>query len=166
MNTLTEKNTEKWNLIYTVIFALSFLIFGFFSAILTGSSNAYIGLNKPTFSPPPELFAVVWSLLYVIIGWVNGSVYFLNNPIYEDNRRKGFVFAVIGFILNLLWYPLFFGRGEFVASFIDIIAIFLLDVICIIEYRRIKPIYGNLLIPYAIWLAFAAYLNLGVIILN
>ncbi len=165
-NSIKKDNGEKGSLIYTTVFALCFLILGFFSAILTGDSNAYAGLNKPPLSPPPELFAVVWSILYIIIGGVNGSVYFLNDPLKEENRKNGLVFAFIGFLINLLWYPIFFGRGEFVAALVDIIVIFILNLICIIEYRKIKPLYAYLLIPYAVWLAFATYLNLGVIILN
>lgn len=165
-NSVEKRNVEKGSLLYTTIFALCFLILGFFSAILTGNTNAYAGLNKPPLSPPPELFAVVWSILYIIIGGVNGSVYFLNDPLREENRKNGLVFAFIGFVLNLLWSPIFFGRGEFVAALVDVIAIFILNLICIIEFRKIKHIYGYLLIPYALWLAFAAYLNLGVIILN
>lgn len=167
MNNLIKKEgEEKGSLIYTTVFALCFLILGFFSAILTGNTNAYAGLNKPPLSPPPELFAVVWSILYIVIGGVNGSVYFLNDPLKEENRKNGLVFAFIGFLLNLLWSPIFFGRGEFVAALVDVIAIFILNLICIIEYRKIKPLYAYLLIPYAVWLAFATYLNLGVIILN
>ncbi len=167
MNNVNDKEkSEKGSIIYTTVFALCFLILGFFSAILTGDSNAYAGLNKPPLSPPPELFAVVWSILYIVIGGVNGSVYFLNDPLKEENRKNGLIFAFIGFLLNLLWYPIFFGRGEFIASLVDVIFIFVLNLICIIEYRKIKPIYSYLLIPYAIWLAFATYLNLGVILLN
>lgn len=165
-NSIEKGNAEKGSLLYTTVFALCFLLLGFFSAILTGDSSAYAGLNKPPLSPPPELFAIVWSILYIIIGGVNGSVYFLKEPLMSDNRKNGLVFAFIGFFLNLLWYPMFFGRGEFVAAFVDIIAIFILNLICIIEYRKIKPIYSYLLIPYAVWLVFAAYLNLGTIILN
>ncbi len=165
-NSIEKGNGERGSLIYITIFALCFLLLGFLSAILTGDSNAYAGLNKPPLSPPPELFAVVWSILYVIIGGVNGSVYFMNDPLKEENRKNGLVFAFIGFLLNLLWYPIFFGRGEFVAALVDVIVIFVLNLICIIEYRKIKPIYAYLLIPYAVWLAFASYLNLGVIILN
>lgn len=164
MNNITEKNENK--VLYTALTAVCFLVLGFFSALLTGQSETYGELVKPPLSPPPQLFAVVWSILYVVIGGVNGSVFFGDDECMSKNARNGLFFAFIGFLLNLIWYPLFFGKGQLLGALVDIALLFVLNLIAIIEFRRIKPIYGYLLIPYAIWLAFAFYLNLGFVILN
>ena len=166
MNNLCADKKGRADFKYISLFALCFLIFGFFSAILTVESASYSGLTKPPLSPPPALFAIVWSILYVLIGGVTGAVYSFAGECYDENVKAGLTYAILGFIVNLLWYPLFFGRGELTAALVDIIVLLALNTACIISYYRIKPLYGYLLIPYEIWLAFATYLNLGFIIVN
>lgn len=160
------KNNNQSTGKYVFLFAVCFLLLGFFSALMTGDPVSYSMLNSPPFSPPPQLFAIVWSILYVFIGGITGAVFGDVNNEMPEERKYGLTLSFFGFILNLMWYPLFFGRGELVASLIDIGVIFVLNLFCLLNFYKIKKLYGILLIPYAVWLAFAFYLNLGYIILN
>ncbi len=165
-NNIMQNTKEKSNIKYVTIFALTALLLGFFSALLTGDSSLLGVVNQPPLSPPPIVFGIVWSILYILIGGIFGAAYSYEGEINSTDRRDGLWFASIGFIFNLLWYPLFFGKGQFLASLIDIAVILILNIIVAIRFYRIKPIYGYLLILYIVWLAFALYLNLGIIILN
>lgn len=160
------KNSSTNSLRYILLFALCFLLFGFFSALMTDDAVSLAMLNRPPFAPPPQLFAVAWSILYVIIGSVTGAVFAENNSELYEEREYGLSLSCFGFMLNLMWYPLFFGSGELLAALIDIGVIFILNLVCLLNFYKIKKAYGLLLIPYSLWLAFAFYLNFGYILLN
>ena len=151
---------------YITLFALCFLLLGFYSALITGDTALYGQLNNPPLSPPPETFAIVWSILYVLIGGVFGAVYSYNGEYNQSDKQDGLTWSAIGFLFNLLWYPLYFGNGQLLPAAIDIGVILLLSFVAFKYFYRIKPIFAYLLIPYIIWLLFALYLNRGTVILN
>ncbi len=146
--------------------ALSFLLLGFFSAILTGGTELYGSLNSPPLSPPPIVFSVVWSILYVLIGGTVGAVYSYKGETNEQDRKNGVVLAILALVFNLLWSPLYFGRGQLLAALIDLVMITILTVTYAKYFYKVKKLFGYLTIPYIVWLLFALYLNVGVVILN
>lgn len=166
MNVNYKKGKGKAEAKYITLFALVFLVLGFFSSILTGGSELYGHFNRPPLSPPPVVFGIAWSLLYTLIGGVTGAVYSYLGKEYDSNVKSGLTFSFVGIILNYLWFPLFFGRGELLAALLDIIIILALNIACTVSFYRVKAVYGYLLIPYSIWLLFAAYLNFGTLMLN
>jgi benzodiazapine receptor len=48
------------------------------------------------------------------------------------------------------------------AAFVDIVLLWLLIVATIVAFWRIRPLAGALLIPYLLWVSFAAALNYSV----
>ena len=91
MNSISERKNNS-NIRYITLFALSFLLLGFYSAVLTGGASLYGMLNSPPLSPPPIVFGIVWSVLYLIIGGVTGSV-FSYDGVYDKSDRE-----------NALWF--------------------------------------------------------------
>ena len=164
MNNRNKKGSS--DIKYITLFALCFLLLGFYSALITGDTSLYGQLNNPPLSPPPQVFAIVWSVLYVLIGGVVGAVYSYNGEYNPNDKKDGLLWAYIGFLFNLLWYPLYFGNGQLLPAAIDIVVILLLNFVTFKYFYRIKPIFAYLLIPYIIWLLFALYLNIGTVILN
>ena len=65
-----------------------------------------------------------------------------------------------------LAFALFFSFNLLTFSFIWILLLIALVVVMIVSFYRISPLAALLQIPYLIWLLFAAYLNLGFVILN
>jgi len=165
LNSITERKNDS-NIRYITLFALSFLLLGFYSAVLTGDATLYGMLNSPPLSPPPIVFGIVWSVLYLIIGGVTGAVFTFDGEYNKSNRENALWFICLGFLFNLLWYPLYFGRGQLFAALVDIVIIFILTLEAYYNIKRIKKVYAYLLIPYLAWLLFAFYLNLGTIVLN
>ena len=68
----------KKRIVYIILSVVVCLLIGFLSGIATQSSvnDWYTTLNKPTFTPPNELFAPVWTVLYVLMGISAGIVWF------------------------------------------------------------------------------------------
>ena len=141
------------------------LAVGGLSALLTRNSmEAFGALNQPPLSPPGWLFPVVWTVLYLLMGFASYLV-FVNGR----NRRKVqnalFVYGVQLFF-NFLWSIIFFNQERYLFAFFWLLALWVLILITLVLFYRIHKPAGLLLIPYLVWVTFAGYLNLGIALLN
>lgn len=115
----------------------------------------YQDLNKPPLSPPGIIFPIVWTILYIIMGY---SFY------KQDEQNKTIYYTQL--VVNGLWSIFFFVFKWYLFSFIWIILLILLVFIMIKEFYKVNKLSGLINIPYLIWLIFAAYLSFGVYLLN
>jgi len=123
----------------------------------------YAGLAKPTFAPPNWLFGPVWITLYTMMG----VAFFLILESEKSRDRRNAVRLFLGQLaLNALWTPLFFGLKWMFAAFLEILLLMALIVAAMRVFYRIRKTAGVLLLPYALWVAFAAALNLSLFLLN
>ena len=151
--------------IATVI--MTCLAVGYISSIVTRENipTWYALINKPFFTPPNWVFAPVWTLLYIMIGFAAGSVW---NKIdtEEANVKKAFLFFLIQLALNALWSFLFFGlQNPFLAS-IEIILLWLMIFETYKQFKNIDKLAANLLLPYLVWISYATLLTISVWYLN
>ncbi len=129
-----------------------------------GFSATYGGFNKPPLSPPAIVFPIAWSILYIVMGIA--SYIADRNASSSAERRQALYFYGAQLAVNFIWPIAFFKAGQYLLALIILAVLFFLVVMTAIKFFRIKPLAGWLLIPYLLWLAFAAYLNTGVVILN
>lgn len=132
------------------------------SGILTmNSMEVYEELNKPFLNPPGYVFAIVWPILYLMMGL---SFYFIINT-DKDNKD-----AINSFILQLLfnffWPILFFKFDFYLFSSSWLLILVVLIGVTIYKFYKINKLSAILLIPYLIWCIFALYLNLSIYFLN
>ena len=151
--------------IATVI--MTCLAVGYISSIVTRENipTWYALINKPFFTPPNWVFAPVWTLLYIMMGFAAGSVW---NKIDTDeaNVKKAFLFFLIQLALNALWSFLFFGlQNPFLAS-IEIILLWLMIFETYKQFKTIDKLAANLLLPYLVWVSYATLLTISVWYLN
>lgn len=141
------------------------LAVGGLSAWLTRSfSQAYQGVYKPLLSPPGWVFPVVWTALYLLMGYASYLVWISDAP--EGERRGALTLYAVQLLFNFVW-PLLFFRGRL--FWFALVWLVLLWVLILLTKRRFDGIEragGICLIPYLVWVGFAAYLNLGVALLN
>ena len=116
----------------------------------------YMVLNKPPLSPPGIVFPIVWTILYLLIGY---SSYRMR----EDKDSLKLFYTSLA--INGLWSIVFFNLENYLGGFILIIILIILQIFILIRFKKDKVSY-SLNIPYLIWLIFASYLSLGVYILN
>jgi benzodiazapine receptor len=101
-------------------------------------------------------------MLYVLMGvaawrvWCNGR---------RPARGPLMLFAV-QLALNLAWSVVFFGAHRIGGSVAVIVALEIAIVATIVVFRRIDGPAALLLVPYALWVAFATVLNIAVWQLN
>lgn len=137
---------------------------GGLGALLGGGMDSYQTLKQPPLSPPGWLFPIVWTVLYLLMGWASYRVLVSDAP--REERKKALTFYGIQLFLNFLWPVVFFGLGWYWAAFIVLLALWILIYLTMHLFGLIDDTAENLLIPYLLWVTFAGYLNLGVALLN
>lgn len=125
-------------------------------ATANGLSDWYINLNKPSFNPPNWVFGPVWSLLYTFMAITLWKVWSLA-PSSERNLALTWFF--IQLVLNTLWSFLFFYFQWPLGAFVEIIILWIAILMTIIKFYKLVPWTIWLLIPYLLWVSFAAFLN-------
>ena len=123
----------------------------------------YPTLAKPTWNPPSWVFGPVWTLLYgmmavaVWLVWLKRGSKSVTMPIA--------LFAV-QLLLNAVWSPLFFGLHRLDIAFVDIVLLWLALAAALWLFLKRRRAAGLLLVPYLLWVSFAAALNFAIWSLN
>jgi translocator protein len=124
----------------------------------------YAGLVKPALNPPGWIFAPVWTTLFALMGVAAFLIF--QKRIKNKAVKTALQIFVLQLALNVLWSILFFGLQKPLSAFIDIIALWLAIAWTIFAFRKIYRPAAWLLVPYLLWVSFAAYLNYAIVILN
>ncbi|MBB2910106.1 tryptophan-rich sensory protein [Streptosporangium becharense] len=133
-------------------------VVGSLSALDAGGE--YLSLERPSWAPPQWLFGPAWTVLYVMIalsGWLAWSA---------RGWTPGMGVYALQLVLNAAWTPLFFGAGQYGLAFAEIIVLWLSIVATIVMFRRISRPAAWLLVPYLLWVTYAASLNFAIWQLN
>jgi tryptophan-rich sensory protein len=124
----------------------------------------YASLQKPVFNPPNWIFGPVWITLFFLMGI---SLYLiLNKDLKSKEVKKGLLLFAVQLILNVRWSFLFFYLHNPSGAFLDIVLLWLAIILTIIQFHKIEKKAAYLLLPYLIWVTFAAFLNFSIWQLN
>lgn len=118
----------------------------------------YADLAKPTWHPPAWLFGPVWTMLYVLLGT---SAWMVSREagVPAGDRRVAWLAFAVHAVLNLAWTPIFFGLRQPGLAFFDICLVWLALLWMTMQFGRIRPLAGYLLLPQVLWVSFALVLN-------
>jgi tryptophan-rich sensory protein len=146
-------------------------LLGFFAAaFLAASSGAifrpgawYDTLRKPSWCPPPWLFAPAWAVLYVLIavsGWL----------VWREAGFGGATVALsiygVQLLLNAAWSAIFFGMRRMDLAFIELVLLWLSIAATIAAFSVHHVTAAWMLVPYLAWVTFAGVLNFTMARLN
>jgi len=123
----------------------------------------YAGLVKPAFSPPNWIFVPVWTLLYFLMG---ASLFLVLKTKAKERQQRALFLFFIQLILNISWSVIFFNLKAPLTAFIEIIALWYFIFLTTKAFLRISRLAGFLMIPYLLWVSFAAFLNFSIFWLN
>ena len=141
------------------------LTVGGLAALLTGGGmKAFASLNQPPLSPPGWLFPVVWTALYLAMGWASFRVLVSGTP--EGEKKRALRLYGLQLLANFLWPLLFFGLRWYLVSFFWLVVLWVLIFNTMLSFARLDSLAGDLLFPYLLWTTFALYLNFGIHVLN
>jgi tryptophan-rich sensory protein len=156
----------KKRIVYISISIAVCLLIGFLSGFATQSSvnEWYTTLNKPSFTPPNELFAPVWTVLYVLMGVAAGVVWSKGyHHIWVKTALYHFVFQLL---FNALWSIVFFGLKNPLLALLVIFVLLTLIILTIKWFKVVSKPAAILMVPYLLWVGFAAALNYKIWELN
>jgi tryptophan-rich sensory protein len=127
-------------------------------------SGWYATLTKPALNPPGWVFGPVWTLLYALMGLAAFWVW--KKGWHKKEVKIALAFFAFQLLLNMLWSLAFFGLHSPLWAFVNIVFMWLAIVATMIAFWKISRPAFYLLVPYILWVSFAAYLNLAIILLN
>ncbi|MGB5440094.1 MAG: TspO/MBR family protein [Gammaproteobacteria bacterium] len=127
------------------------------------AGSFYAQLAQPVWAPPPWVFGPVWTVLYALMGIAAWLVWRCGG--FRANRQALGLF-LLQLAFNAVWSWLFFAWHLGVLSLADILVLWILIVATLVSFWRVRPLAGALLIPYLLWVSFAAALNYSLWQLN
>ena len=128
---------------------------GFWSAALTAGESRgawYSSLSRPGWTPPSWVFGPVWTALYVMMGYASYRVW----------RAGGSMrLYAVQLILNFAWSLIFFKAHNLGLATVDILALLGVLTATTIQFWRVDPVAGALMLPYLAWTSYATALNIS-----
>ena len=155
-----ERKHDLWP--YVVFIFLSLLTGGLATLVSLDGMKAYAYLPQSPLTPPPVVFSIVWTVLYILMG-VSAALVYVAPPRGVKDQH---LFYAGTLLLNFLWPVLFFALGLRLAALVTLLVMLALAIGTIVRYRPVSPTAAWLQLPYALWLCFAFYLNLTAYQLN
>jgi len=116
----------------------------------------YASLEKPSFAPPNWLFAPVWIFLFFLMGI---TLYLIWQAYPKKEAKSALLFFSIQLGLNILWSVIFFGLKSPMIAFFEIVVLWLAILLTMAKSMKESKVAGYLLLPYILWVNFAAVLN-------
>jgi benzodiazapine receptor len=124
----------------------------------------YRQLRKPSWQPPDWAFAPAWTTIFTLTAWA-GVLGWYHAPDAAVRATLIAVFAANG-VLNMLWSLLFFRLRRPDWALLEVVALWLSIAVLIVTLAGLSTLGSWLLVPYLLWVSFAAYLNLTIVRLN
>lgn len=157
---------ERKNVVKLIMAIFVCQLAGAIGSIFTVSAIAgwYSGLVKPALNPPNWLFGPAWITLYTLMGIAAFLVW--QKGLDKKEIKTALEIFILQLLLNAIWSVIFFGWQSPAWAFINIILLWLAILWTIMVFYRISKPAAYLLLPYILWVSFAAYLNYSIWMLN
>ena len=142
------------NRIFVFVFVFLTLIIGGFA-----SSQSldiwYVNLVKSDLNPPGYVFGIVWPILYLLMSIAAFRT-------FEVIKK----FFFIQLFFNALWSWLFFFFHMPLIALINIWLLIYMNIVITNKMYKVDRFSSLIYVPYVIWLLFASYLNLFIVVNN
>lgn len=153
-----------FHLLASLFLAYATAFLGSFFTTREVLSTWYTSLHKAVLNPPSFVFAPVWTLLYTLMAFAAWRIYERRST--DPRSYRALVVYVIHLAVNAGWSFVFFGMQAPALALGVIGVLFLMVLTLTIMFFRIDRTSGYLFLPYLLWISFASYLNLSVVLLN
>jgi len=124
----------------------------------------YQTLTRPTLAPPGWVFAPVWTTLFALMGVALYRIWALAREQYAASQAVRWFLAHMA--LNVGWSAAFFGLESTAAGLAVIVVLWVAIGLLVRRFVRLDRLAGALLVPYWLWVTFAAVLNYQLWVLN
>ena len=152
MLSINSCKVRRFTLIVSVILAAAI---GSMASTSAGTDSWYLLLNKSELNPPSYVFGLVWPILYIFM-MVSAFL----------AHKKIFSLFIVQLFFNAIWSWLFFRFQMPLVALLDIYLLILINIYILnLMYKESKLAFF-LFVPYVLWISFASYLNLFIVINN
>lgn len=139
------------------------LVLGILVGSLTKESmRIYEQMSKPTMALPGYAFGAIWIILFVLLGIASYIIYVSTSTERENALRL----YGINLCLVFVWPIIFFTFHSYLLAFAFEIILWGVAFTMVSLFTQISRLAGWILLPYFIWVTYAAYLNLQMLLLN
>ena len=152
MLSLNSCRVRRLTLIVAVIFAAAI---GSMASTSTGTDSWYLSLNKSELNPPSYVFGLVWPILYIFM-MVSAFL----------AHKKIFSLFIVQLFFNAIWSWLFFRFQMPLVALLDIYLLIVINIYILNLIYKENKLAFFLFVPYVLWISFASYLNLFIVINN
>ncbi len=149
----------------TIIVAIAITVFVLGAgAALTDVGPWYRNLRKPDWNPPDWAFGPAWTIILGLAAW-SGVLAWTHAPDATAQVRIAIMFGV-NIIFHMLWSPLFFNFRRPDWALIEVTFLWFSIVALIQGLAEFSALASWLLVPYLLWVSFAAFLNATIVRMN
>ena len=148
-------NTCRVRRLTLMIAVILTAVIGSIASTSAGTDSWYLLLNKSKLNPPGYVFGIVWPILYILM-MVSAFL----------AHKKIFSIFIIQLFFNAAWSWLFFRFQMPLEALLDIYLLIALNIYILILMYKENKIAFFLYVPYFVWISFASYLNLFIVINN
>ena len=152
MMSLNSCRARRFTLILAVIIAAAV---GSMASTSAGTDSWYLSLDKSRLNPPSYVFGIVWPILYILM-MVSAFL----------AHKKIFSIFIIQLFFNAAWSWLFFRFQMPLIALLDIYLLIAINIYLLNLMYKENKLAFFLFIPYVVWISFASYLNLFIVINN
>jgi tryptophan-rich sensory protein len=131
---------------------------------MTNVGPWYRDLKKPSWNPPNWLFGPAWTLILGLAAWA-GVLAWTGAVTQTEHLRIALMFGV-NIVFHLLWSPLFFNMQRPDWALIEVPFLWFSILALIVGLAPFSALAAWLLLPYLLWVAFAAFLNWTIVRMN
>lgn len=122
----------------------------------------YPNLVKPTWTPSGSIIGAVWTVLFALMA-VAGLLVWVDNKV---SRGKPLLLFMAQLVLNVIWSALFFGLRSPGLAAIEIVILWIAILATVAAFAKVSKAASALMVPYLVWVAFAAVLNIKIWSMN
>ncbi|MXP43253.1 TspO/MBR family protein [Allopontixanthobacter sediminis] len=166
MNVIASRSQLRASFVrWALVTVPAVLLLGLLAGRLGGSADSawFQSLVRPDIFPPPMWFGIVWSILYVMLGFALALVC---SAWGARGRTAAIVMFLVQLAVNLAWSPIFFGQHQITGGLILIAVLDVLVIVTAVMFWRARKLAAVLMLPYLAWILFATVLNYEFLRLN
>ena len=153
-----KKSKIKAYIFFILVTVLGGLLTGYITS--RGVYDYELSVITPALTPPSEVFPVVWTVLYTLMGISAAMIWNAT-----ENGDDLFIYWM-QLLVNYFWSFLFFGFKMYLIAFVWLLMLLVLIISMIVSFYSKRKLASYLQIPYALWVAFAGYLNFSIWMIN
>ncbi len=163
----TLRPRSLWSRIlpYLIGVSVPLAVGGLATLLSGGGKDFYETVALPSFAPPAPLFPIVWTVLYLLMGFSATRV-LLRRERDPSSAQMGLIYAALSLYANFIYTIIFFRFRLFLVSFLLLLVLLTLIILTIVKYRHVSRAAARAQIPYAVWTTLATALTLAIYHLN